>query len=151
MRNAIKAKGGATPTGEDVKKGMEAIKGFTLGGFVPPMEITPTDHEGGGWVQIWTVKGGKLVKVEGLVPGQSPDDPEAPRGRRLEVLNATVNGTGGERSPPDFACGSAMLSINNIEVVYDRVILVLKGVSIDVGEARSRRCWAPTAPARRRR
>ena len=28
-----------------------------------------------------------------------------------------------------------MLAINNIEVVYDRVILVLKGVSIDVGEA----------------
>ena len=27
-----------------------------------------------------------------------------------------------------------MLAINNIEVVYDRVILVLKGVSIDVGE-----------------
>ena len=25
-----------------------------------------------------------------------------------------------------------MLSINNIEVVYDRVILVLKGVSIEV-------------------
>jgi len=28
----------------------------------------------------------------------------------------------------------AMLAINNIEVVYDRVILVLKGVSIDIGE-----------------
>ena len=27
-----------------------------------------------------------------------------------------------------------MLAINNIEVVYDRVILVLKGVSIDVGD-----------------
>ena len=27
-----------------------------------------------------------------------------------------------------------MLSINNIEVVYDRVILVLKGVSIEVRE-----------------
>ena len=27
-----------------------------------------------------------------------------------------------------------MLSVNNIEVVYDRVILVLKGVSIDVGD-----------------
>jgi branched-chain amino acid transport system substrate-binding protein len=62
VRNAIKAKGGAKPTGEDVKKGMEAIKGFTLGGMVPPMEITEADHEGGGWVQIWTVKGGKLVK-----------------------------------------------------------------------------------------
>ena len=36
VRNAIKAKGGAKPTGEDVKKGMEAIKDFTLGGLVPP-------------------------------------------------------------------------------------------------------------------
>ena len=26
------------------------------------MQITPEDHEGGGWVQVWTVKGGKLVK-----------------------------------------------------------------------------------------
>jgi branched-chain amino acid transport system substrate-binding protein len=41
---------------------MESIKGFTLGGMVPPMAITPEDHEGGGWVQVWTVKGGKLVK-----------------------------------------------------------------------------------------
>jgi len=62
VRNAIKAKGGAKPTSEDVKKGMESIKGFSLGGMVPPMEITAADHEGGGWVQVWTVKGGKLVK-----------------------------------------------------------------------------------------
>ena len=61
-RNAIKAKGGAKPTSEDVKKGMEAIKDFTLGGMVPPMQITPEDHEGGGWVQVWTVKDGKLAK-----------------------------------------------------------------------------------------
>jgi branched-chain amino acid transport system substrate-binding protein len=62
-RNAIKAKGGGMPTGEDVKKGMESIKGFTLGGLVPPLQVTPEDHEGGGWVQIWTVKGGKFVKA----------------------------------------------------------------------------------------
>jgi len=61
-RNAVKAKGGARPNSVDVKNGMEAIKGFTLGGMVPPMEVTPQDHEGGGWVQVWTVKGGKLVK-----------------------------------------------------------------------------------------
>lgn len=61
-RNAIKAKGGGKPTSEEVKKGMEAIKGFTLGGLVPPMEVTPEDHEGGGWVQVWTVKDGKLAK-----------------------------------------------------------------------------------------
>ena len=47
---------------------------------------------------------------------------------------------------------SLMLAINNIEVIYDGVILVLKGVSLDVARrARSRRCSAPTAPARRRR
>ena len=62
VRNAVKAKGGAKPTSEDVKNGMEAIKGFTLGGMVPPMEVTRDDHEGGGWVQVWTVKDGKLVK-----------------------------------------------------------------------------------------
>jgi len=62
VRNAIKAKGGAKPTSEEVKKGMESIKGFSLGGMVPPMTVTPEDHEGGGWVQVWTVKGGKLVK-----------------------------------------------------------------------------------------
>jgi branched-chain amino acid transport system substrate-binding protein len=68
-RNAIKAKGGALPTGEEVKKGMEAVKGFTLGGLLPPMELTPADHEGGGWVQIWTVKGGKLVRTKDWFQG----------------------------------------------------------------------------------
>ena len=61
IRNALKLNGGKTPTGEDVKKGFEQIKGFTLGGLVPPLEITPEDHEGGGWVRIFTVKGGKFV------------------------------------------------------------------------------------------
>ena len=72
VRQAIKAKGGAKPTSEEVKKGMESIKGFTLGGVVPPLEITPADHEGGGWVQIWTVKGGKLVKVKDWFQGYRP-------------------------------------------------------------------------------
>ncbi len=63
IRNAVKAKPDGKVTGEDVKKGFEKIKGFTEGGLVPPLEITPNDHEGGGWVQIWQVKGGKFVKV----------------------------------------------------------------------------------------
>ncbi|HEV8676288.1 MAG TPA: ABC transporter substrate-binding protein [Methylomirabilota bacterium] len=63
IRNAVKAKPDGKLTGDDVKKGFEKIKGFTLGGLVPPLEITPTDHEGGGLVQIWQVKGGKFVKM----------------------------------------------------------------------------------------
>ena len=63
VRNAVKAKGSANITPEDVKKGFESIKGFTLGGLVPPLEITTVDHEGGGWVQIVQAKGGKWVKA----------------------------------------------------------------------------------------
>jgi len=63
IRNALKAKPDGKITGEDVKKGFEKISNFTLGGLVPPLKVTPTDHEGGGLVQIWQVHDGKFVKV----------------------------------------------------------------------------------------
>jgi branched-chain amino acid transport system substrate-binding protein len=62
IRNALKEKKDGHITGEDVKKGFEKISNFTLGGLVPPLKVTPADHEGGGVVQIFTVKGGKFVK-----------------------------------------------------------------------------------------
>jgi branched-chain amino acid transport system substrate-binding protein len=62
IRNALKAKAGGKITGADVKAGFEKISNFTLNGLVPPLKITATDHEGGGLVQIWQVKGGKFVK-----------------------------------------------------------------------------------------
>jgi branched-chain amino acid transport system substrate-binding protein len=61
IRNALKANGGKELTGDDVKKGFEQIHDFTLGGLVPPLKITAADHEGGGWVRIFEVKGDKLV------------------------------------------------------------------------------------------
>jgi branched-chain amino acid transport system substrate-binding protein len=63
IRNALKAKPGGKITGVDTKAGFEKISNFTLGGLVPPLKITSTDHEGGGLVQIWQVKGGKFEKV----------------------------------------------------------------------------------------
>ena len=63
IRNAVKDKKSGNITGEDAKKGFEKISGFTLGGLVPPLKITATDHEGGGVVQIFSVKGGKFVKA----------------------------------------------------------------------------------------
>jgi branched-chain amino acid transport system substrate-binding protein len=63
IRNALKAKPGGKITGVDTKAGFEKISNFTLGGLVPPLKITNTDHEGGGLVQIWQVKGGKFEKV----------------------------------------------------------------------------------------
>ena len=61
IRIAVQAKGGQAPTGEDVKAAFERIKDFTLGGLLPPLEVTPADHEGGGWVQVFTIKGGKFA------------------------------------------------------------------------------------------
>jgi branched-chain amino acid transport system substrate-binding protein len=62
IKNALKISGGAKPTGPQIKEGLEQIHDFTLGGLVPPLEITPTDHEGGGWVQVFRVHDGKFVK-----------------------------------------------------------------------------------------
>ncbi len=63
IRNALKAKPDGKITGADTKAGFEKINNFTLGGLVPPLKVTPQDHEGGGLVQIWTVKGGKFEKA----------------------------------------------------------------------------------------
>jgi branched-chain amino acid transport system substrate-binding protein len=63
IKNALKAKPDGKITGADVKGGFEKISNFTLGGLVPPLKITSADHEGGGLVQIWQVKGGKFEKV----------------------------------------------------------------------------------------
>jgi branched-chain amino acid transport system substrate-binding protein len=62
IHNAILAKGGTAPTGEDVRHGFEQVHDFTLGGIVPPIKVTPTDHEGGGFVQVWQVENGKLAR-----------------------------------------------------------------------------------------
>ena len=63
VKNALKAKPDGKITGDDVRKGFERISGFTLGGLVPPLKVTPNDHEGGGLVQIWQAKGGKFEKM----------------------------------------------------------------------------------------
>ena len=68
IANAIAAKG-ANATGDDVRKGFESIRDFSLDGFLPPMNITQEDHEGGGWVQVWQVKGGKYVKATDWIQG----------------------------------------------------------------------------------
>ena len=62
IRRAL-ASGGEPLTGEKVKVGLEAIKDFELGGLVPPLSTSPTDHEGGGFTRIVAVKDGKLTPI----------------------------------------------------------------------------------------
>jgi branched-chain amino acid transport system substrate-binding protein len=60
IRLAIK-KYGPNPTSAQVKEAWETISNFDMEGFLPPLTFNKKDHEGGGWVQVWQVKGGKLV------------------------------------------------------------------------------------------
>lgn len=62
LRHALRARGDGALTGDDVKGGLEQISGVTLDGLAPPLRITPEDHEGGGFVRIYEVKGGQLVR-----------------------------------------------------------------------------------------
>jgi len=59
---AIEQKG-PNITGADVKVGFESIKDFSLGGMLPPLNLSAKDHEGGGWVQMYQVQKGKFVAV----------------------------------------------------------------------------------------
>ncbi len=45
----------------------------------------------------------------------------------------------------------SLLFVNNIEVIYDHVILVLKGVSLEVPKAVSSPFWVPMVLGKRRR
>jgi len=62
IRLAIEQEG-LPVTGAKVKRGYERIKAFTLGGLLPPLTLTPEDHEGGGWVRLYQTKGEQLVPV----------------------------------------------------------------------------------------
>jgi branched-chain amino acid transport system substrate-binding protein len=63
IRNALKLSHGEKPTPTQVKEGFEMIHDMTLGGLIPPLTITAADHEGGGWVRIFQVKGQGLTPV----------------------------------------------------------------------------------------
>ena len=69
IANAIEAVGADNVTGDDVRKGFESISDFSLGGFLPPLNVTPEDHEGGGWVQVWQVRDGAWVPLTDWMQG----------------------------------------------------------------------------------
>ena len=56
-------------TGDKVRLGFEAIKNFDLQGFLPPMTVTSKDHEGGGWVRMYQVKGTEWVAITDWIRG----------------------------------------------------------------------------------
>jgi len=65
-RVAAQSRRGEKIAAEDMRRGFEGISEASLtkfGGIAPPLHITAADHEGGGWIQIYQIKGGKYVKA----------------------------------------------------------------------------------------
>jgi branched-chain amino acid transport system substrate-binding protein len=60
---------GLPVTGDKVRRGYEAFKNFDLQGLLPPMTVTPQDHEGGGYVKVYQVKGNEWVPVSDWIRG----------------------------------------------------------------------------------
>jgi len=60
---------GLPVTGDKVRKGFESIKNFDLQGFLPPLTVNPKDHEGGGWVRMYQVKGTEWVPITDWIRG----------------------------------------------------------------------------------
>ena len=63
IRNALKAKPDGKITGGDVKAASRRSATSASAGWCRRSKITPQDHEGGGLVQIWQVRGGKFEKA----------------------------------------------------------------------------------------
>ncbi len=65
-RLAAQSRKGAKITSEDMRLGFEKITAASLAKFgemVPPLRVTAADHEGGGWIQVFQIKGGEYVKA----------------------------------------------------------------------------------------
>ena len=156
VRNAIKAKGGAAPTSEEVKKGMESVKDFTLGGLVPPMAITGRHYECGAGSRSGPSRAASRQGQDcSRLP---PGDRVAARRRRLQVASRRAQSTRRLPFHPERSEGShcdclrlfaryEAASLDDAQTIqpklqhrthagdqqhrgrYDCVILVLKGVS----------------------
>ena len=122
VRNALKAKTGQKITGADVKAGMGKNQRLHL-----------------GWAGAAAGHHGHRSRGRRLgadLPGQGR---QAGEGHRLVQGLSRGRGPGGqghrhEVGPAPPAGCDEMLNLNNIEVVYDKAILVLKGVSLGVRE-----------------
>jgi branched-chain amino acid transport system substrate-binding protein len=66
IRLAIKNHG-LPVTSDSVRKGFEAIRNFDAQGLGPSLTLTPLDHEGGGYLRVYQVKGSEWVPVNGWI------------------------------------------------------------------------------------
>ena len=148
-------------TGEQVRDGLEnlditeeRLAELGMSGFTPPIKVSCADHEGDHAIRVqqwdgeqWEFdhrldhadEGRGAADDRGLGRRPTPRrrasrraTARAERRSALPAVSATALAATAERPGP--AAARDLLVVNNIEVVYDHVILVLKGVSLAVPE-----------------
>ena len=159
MNTAMKEFGNKVLTGEEMRWGFEhlditpeRIDELGLTGVIPPTKVTCSNHEGSPAIKLQRWDGEKWTDVHRLDPGDDRSDAAAGRGRcgtvrqgerhhtaRLHELRGVAvrderQALAGTTSAPGPEAAQGLLVVNNIEVVYDHVILVLQGVSLSVPE-----------------
>jgi branched-chain amino acid transport system substrate-binding protein len=60
---------GLPVTPDKVRRGYEAIRNFDARGLAPSLNITPQDHEGGGYLRVYQVRGSEWIPVSGWIRG----------------------------------------------------------------------------------
>jgi branched-chain amino acid transport system substrate-binding protein len=60
-------------TGDKVRRGYESIRNFDALGLGPPITLTPQDHEGGGYLRVYQVRGNEWVPVSEWIRGYRDD------------------------------------------------------------------------------
>ena len=137
----------AAPTSEQVRWGFENLNltdkrldELGMKGFTHPIKVTCEDHEGNGpvLIQQWDGKKWEIVS-DWVVPMRDVVRPEDRGGggrRRQEARLHPARLLEGEvgRVVSGDDTSRPLLAVSNIEVIYDHVILVLKGVSLQVPE-----------------
>ncbi len=146
IRTAMAKFGNKPLTGEQMRWGLEnlnvtdkRLEELGMKGFTHPVKVTCEDHEGAGPVLFEQWDGKKWSIVSEWVPVMKDVVRPEARGRgrrrgeeaglhhaRLREGEIDTNAVSDRPAP--------LLSVNNVEVIYDHVILVLKGVSLQVAE-----------------
>jgi branched-chain amino acid transport system ATP-binding protein len=148
---------------ENLNLDQKALDGMGLAGVMRPVQTSCLDHMGSAWARVHTWDGKKwnfssdwyqgdekvlrpmvMQGLRGQVCGREED--QAAHCRKTARSNQPDH-TGGGRfarrsDPPSVFCSlkehmttaNILLNVNSIEVIYNHVILVLKGVSLSVPE-----------------
>ena len=84
---------GLPVTPDNVRRGYEAIRNFDAQGLGPSLTLTPQDHEGGGYLRVYQVKGTEWVPVSDWIRGYRSEVMALVKIRQQQVARRAIHAT----------------------------------------------------------